>query len=99
MPPVKSLLGRAVPIADKTNLGVVEREAHAVVREDAIVSLHCSDGHLCGHSEPSGPHPSIAGEEPHQIQGSLVRTAKWTTYFQIRVVYAVTLTAEVEGES
>ena len=51
---------------------------------------------------PPGPHPSVHGvarEEAHQIQRSLVEAAEWTTYLQIiRVVCAVTLIAEIEGE-
>ena len=81
-----------------TDLGIIERETHAVVGQDAGISLHSSNCHLCSHSEPPGPHPSVTGEKPHQIQWSLVGTAKWTANLQIRVVCTVPLIAKIEGE-
>ena len=82
-----------------TDHGIIEGETHAIVRQDAVVSLHSSDSHLCSHSQPSGPDPRVAGEEAHQIERNLVRVAKRPTYLQISVVRAVTFIAEIEGES
>ena len=99
MPPVRVLIQSSFPLYTfKTNHGIIERETHTIVRKDAVIFLHSSDCHLRSHSKPPCPHPSVAREEAHQIQRSLIGAAEWTTYLQICVVCAVTLLTDIEGE-
>ena len=75
-----------------TNLGVVEGQPQAVALQDGAIVLHCSNGHLSSHSESTGSERlRVTGKESHHVE-RLLGVVERTTYLQVQIVHAVTIT-------